>query len=93
MKKTKNKKKEAIHVYGVEKGLIIGYIFSVVSMVNLKERGGYFLKTRTLSQTSAKGVASMLEKMLRVEANTTSCVYIYQPETPKDLQRYRRKAK
>ncbi len=51
------------------------------------------MKTRTLSQTSAKGVASMLEKMLRVEANTTSCVYIYQPETPKDLQRYRRKAK
>lgn len=49
------------------------------------------MKTRTLSQTSASGVASMLEKMLKVEANTTSCVYVYQPKVPKDLQKYRRK--
>lgn len=49
------------------------------------------MKTKTLSQMSAKGVASALEKMLKVEANTTSCGLVYQPKTPKDLQRYRRK--
>lgn len=49
------------------------------------------METSTLAHASAKGVASMLEKMLKVEANTTSCVYIYQPKTPKDLQKYRRK--
>jgi len=59
-------------------------------MVNLR-KGWDFLKAKTLSQTSAKGVASMLEKMLRVEANTTSCGVAYQPKTPKDLQKYRRK--
>lgn len=49
------------------------------------------MKAGTLSQTSANGVASMLEKMLKVEANTTSCVYVYQPKVPKDLQKFRRK--
>lgn len=49
------------------------------------------MKTEKLSQMSAKGVASILENMLKVEANTTSCAYIYQPKAPKDLQKYRRK--
>ena len=70
--------------------MIIGYDVSVVSMANLR-KGGIFLKTGRLSQTSAKGVASMLEKMLKVEANTASCGIAYQPKTPKDLQKYRRK--
>lgn len=49
------------------------------------------MKTEKLSQMSAKGVASILENMLRVEANTTSCGFAYQPKAPKDLQKYRRK--
>lgn len=69
---------------------MIGYDVSVVSMANLR-KGGIFLKRGTLSKMSAKGIVSVLEKMLKVEANTTSCVYIYQPKTPKDLRKYRRK--
>lgn len=43
-----------------------------------------------LSKTSARAVASALEKVLRVEANTSSCTFVYQPKTPKELQKYRR---
>lgn len=51
------------------------------------------MKEETMFRASAKGVASMLEKMLKVEANTASCGLVYQPKAPKDLQKYRRKAK
>ena len=41
----------------------------------------------------ANCVVFMLEKMLKVEANTVSCGLVYQPKAPKNLQKYRRKAK
>lgn len=37
----------------------------------------------------AKGVATVLEKFLKVEANSTSCGIVYQPKEPKELSRYK----
>lgn len=38
----------------------------------------------------AKGVASALNKVLKVEANTNSCVVVYQPKEPKSLERFKK---
>lgn len=47
------------------------------------------MKAKT-EKTLAKGVAKVLEKVLKVEANSTSCFVMYQPKTPKELSKYRR---
>ena len=46
-------------------------------------------KTKT-EKNLAKGVAKVLETALKVEANSTSCLFMYQPKTPKKLSKYRR---
>lgn len=38
----------------------------------------------------AKGIKAALDVVLRTEANTTSCVIMYQPKAPKELMKYRR---
>ena len=38
----------------------------------------------------AKSVASVLKTSLRVEANTTSCILVYQPKAPKELSRFKK---
>lgn len=48
------------------------------------------MESKILFGKSAKGIASVLKKILSVEANTTSCTFAYQPKAPKDLQKYRR---
>ena len=47
------------------------------------------MKKEQLSKTVAKGVASTLHSLLRVEANSASCVIAYQPKAPKELARFR----
>lgn len=42
------------------------------------------------SNNMAKGVAAVLNKVLKVEANTNSCVVVYQPKAPKTLERFKR---
>lgn len=48
------------------------------------------MKSQSLSQTSAKGVAAVLDKVLKVEANSASCAFLHQPKAPKELQKFRR---
>ncbi len=38
----------------------------------------------------AKGIVKMLDKVLRIEANTSSSLITYDLKIPKDLQNYRR---
>ncbi|KAI4449454.1 hypothetical protein C823_003983 [Eubacterium plexicaudatum ASF492] len=44
-----------------------------------------------VSKLVAKGVVSVLNTFLRVDANSASCCIIYQPKAPKELERFRRK--
>lgn len=39
----------------------------------------------------AKGVKNALDTVLHAEANSTSCIVVYQPKAPKELVKYRRK--
>lgn len=48
------------------------------------------MESKILSGKSAKGIASVLKTVLKIEANTCSCALVYQPKAPKDLQKYRR---
>lgn len=34
-------------------------------------------------------ITKMLEKQLKIEANTNSCILIYQPKAPERLNRYK----
>lgn len=45
---------------------------------------------KNVSKTSAKTVTKVLDRVLRMEANTTSCLFVYQPKAPKELKQFRR---
>lgn len=47
------------------------------------------MRNSNLSKPIAKGVASALNTLLRVDANSASCVIAYQPKAPKELARFR----
>lgn len=47
-------------------------------------------KKSKVEKPLAKGVVAMLNNVLNVEANTTSCSIVYQPKTPKNLSKFRR---
>ena len=38
----------------------------------------------------AKGMKAALDVVLQTEANTASCIIMYQPKAPKELMNYRR---
>ncbi len=48
------------------------------------------MEKTTISKSSAKAVASTLERMLHIEANTSSCILLHQPKAPKELKQFRR---
>ena len=39
---------------------------------------------------SAKKVVKVLDKVLKLEANSTSCLLVYEPKTPTGLDRYKK---
>ena len=47
------------------------------------------MKQRDLTTKTAKMMVSVLNKMLKVDANSTSCGVVYQPKAPKGLENFR----
>ena len=39
---------------------------------------------------SAKKVVKVLDKVLKLEANSTSCLFVYEPKAPASLERYKK---
>ena len=48
------------------------------------------MKNERVNKSAAKGVAAVLKSVLCAEANSTSCVIIYQPKAPKELARFKK---
>lgn len=48
------------------------------------------MQKRSIKKWIAKGTAVALNATLCIDANSTSCMGIYQPKTPKELSRYRK---
>lgn len=48
------------------------------------------MKKETATKKVAKSMSKALEKVLRVEANTTSCIIVGQPKAPKELCRFKK---
>ena len=44
---------------------------------------------KQVTKSVAKGVKVALDVVLRTEANTASCLIMYQPKAPKELMNYR----
>jgi cyclic lactone autoinducer peptide len=63
-------------------------------MVDMSNRGQSYVKEgeemHNIKRKVAKGVVKMLDKVLRIEANTCSSLITYDLKIPKDLQNYRR---
>lgn len=63
-------------------------------MVDMSNRGQSYVKEgeemHNIKRKVAKGVVKMLDKVLRIEANTSSSLITYDLKIPKDLQSYRR---
>ncbi len=49
------------------------------------------MKEKNISKKTAHMITKVLDKMLRVEANSTSCIVIHQPKAPESLERFRKK--
>lgn len=45
---------------------------------------------KQITKSAAKGIKSVLEMVLRTEANTASCVLMYQPKEPKEIVKYKK---
>lgn len=58
-------------------------------MVNIIKKGDTMMKERDLTTKTAKMMVSVLNKMLKVDANSTSCIVVYQPKAPKELENFR----
>ncbi len=43
-----------------------------------------------LLKTTAKGIQTILNAFLYVDANSSSCTVLYQPKAPKELSKFRR---
>ena len=48
------------------------------------------LEENKILKGTTKAVIFALDKLLKVEANTTSCLMLYQPKAPKALERYKK---
>lgn len=46
---------------------------------------------KKVKSTVAKGMKNILDTVLKTEANTASCVIMYQPKAPEGLAKFRRK--
>lgn len=46
---------------------------------------------KQMTKVMARGLKNVLDIVLHTEANSTSCVILYQPKPPKGLIKYRRK--
>ena len=45
---------------------------------------------KKLNEKAAKTVAKMVKQTLKVEANSNSCLIMYQPKAPKELSRFKK---
>ena len=45
---------------------------------------------KNVKTTVAKGMKTILDTVLKTEANTTSCAIMFQPKAPEELMKYRR---
>lgn len=61
-------------------------------MVDMSNRGQSYVKEgeemHNIKRKVAKGIVKMLDKVLRIEANTSSSLITYDLKIPKDLQNY-----
>ena len=49
------------------------------------------MEQKTISKRIAKGIVSTLNIFLKMDANSTTCIFAYQPKAPEELKRFRRK--
>lgn len=79
----------------MQKQLIIRGKLSIMKlwkqMISSQERRDGIMSEAKLSKSIAKGVACALNTLLRIDANSASCIVSYQPKIPKELAEYRRK--
>lgn len=47
-------------------------------------------KTNSISKQAAKVAMNVLDKVLKTEANSASCLLVYQPKTPAELKRFKK---
>lgn len=70
----------------------LGYRFfekNNVLQLHKSGKGELDMERKNMVKPSAKLVEKTLNRMLKVDANSTSCALIYQPKAPKELERFR----
>lgn len=45
---------------------------------------------KDLKSTTMKTIKGVLDGMLKSEANSTSCMFVYQPKEPEELKKFRK---
>jgi len=60
------------------------------TLMNNLTKGEYEMLEKKLNKNVAKAVANMAKQTLKVEANSNSCLLMYQPKAPKELSRFKK---
>lgn len=89
MKKySNNVENYVVHSKGVEKFCEIRYDQCTKSMKNIGKEKMFMEKQK--KNIVAKWIKNALDVVLHTEANTVSCVILYQPKAPNGLIKFRR---
>lgn len=73
----------------VENTIFIRYYKTVAINDKFNELGG-IMKQEKFSKKAAKNVRNILNAFLITDANSTSCIFMYQPKPPNELARFKK---
>lgn len=89
MNMTKKHEKYTIRVLAVDFLRKIGY-YAICNYSTILKGGIFMNKKKNTAVKSAALAAKALTNVLKADANSTACCFVYQPKTPKELSRFRR---
>lgn len=65
-------------------------MYDLARVIKIKSKGGLQMKKAEKNNKFANATVKVLDKVLRTEINTTSCVVFYQPKAPKKLEKFKK---
>lgn len=75
--------------YRFRNGVLIELLYELALMIN-NVKGELRMKREGTTKPVAKVAVKVLDKVLRTEINSTSCIVFYQPKAPAKLEKFKK---
>ena len=82
-------KKTTVRAGGVDMENGICYD-EIANQIQQKWKENLIKMKKDLKSTTMKTIKGVLDGMLKSEANSTSCMFVYQPKAPEELKKFRK---